>query len=372
MQDNSKFINNWENEPPIDWDDLYDDLKNERAVLVLGPEFHTNNGVSIKELIYKELIKKEDHGILHFYPSNGIFLFESQKYKNSAQKFASHFYKSLEVHDDIVQKIIELPFRMVINTNPDKILETKYKEKDIECQFDYFTWRSNKREKPISEPDNFYPLIFNLFGSVDSYDSIVLDFEDIFDHLKALLNNTNVSEVIRSVLNETDTYIFIGFHLEKWDTQLLFRYLNMKEHGFDDSKKNYTTRSINIDTTSESFFRKQFNLKYYGAPVDFLNQMHMKYFELSLNEDNKLIKNLSPKEVIDHYISLDEIEKSLNYLTAYTLNNDKSFQQELIMLKANFSRYKFLLNKRLERGEELEIQRNKIKHGILELTKSLQ
>lgn len=241
MSEKNTLINQSAGESPIDWDDLYFDLKNARAILVLGPEFHAKNGVSVKELLYQELTKKEDHGILHFYPSNGIFLFKSEYYKTKAQKLSSQFYKMLEADDDILQKVIDLPFRMVINTNPDKILERKYREKNIECQFDYFTWKPNKRDKTISDPDNYNPLIFNLFGSVDSFESIVLDFEDIFDHLKSLLNNINISEVIRSVLNETDTYIFIGFHLEKWDTQLLFRYLNMKEHCFDDSKKNYAT-----------------------------------------------------------------------------------------------------------------------------------
>jgi len=36
------------NQTPIDWDDLYFDLKNERAILVLGPEFYNSEGVSIK------------------------------------------------------------------------------------------------------------------------------------------------------------------------------------------------------------------------------------------------------------------------------------------------------------------------------------
>ena len=68
-------------------------------------------------------------------------------------------------------------------------------------------------------------------------ESLVLDFEDIFDHLTKSLSNENISDIIRAVLSETNTFIFIGFRYEKWDTQLLFRYLNMKKHGFDDLKR---------------------------------------------------------------------------------------------------------------------------------------
>lgn len=355
-------------ESPLDWEDLYFDLKNEKAILVLGPEFYNCEGTSVKELLYKELTKKDDHGIIHFYPGNGIFLFKSEFYKTKAQKLSSQFYKALAPDRGILQKIIELPFRMIINTNPDKILDNTYREKGIEFQFDYFTWRPNKKEKDIVEPDNYYPLIYNLFGSVDSYDSIVLDFEDIFDHLKTLLNNINVSDVIRSVLNETDTYIFIGFRLEKWDTQLLFRYLNMKEHDFDDSKKNYTTKSINIDNNSESFFRQQFNIKYYGAPVDFLDELHKKYFEINTNQEAEQTKGVPPEKVIERYITSDDIEKALSYLTVYLESND--LVEQLILIKSNFTRYMYLKNKRLESTSDLEIQRNRIKQSLLEISKT--
>lgn len=370
MEARTGFISDID-ESSIDWEDLYFDLKNERAILVLGPDFYSKDGLSVKELLYKELTKRDDHGIVYFYPSNGIFLFKSQLYKSKAQKLSSQFYKSLEGDNNILQKIIELPFRMIINTNPEKILENKYKEKNMDYQFDYFTWRPNKKMKEISEPDNYYPLIFNLFGSVDSYESIVLDFEDIFDHLKSLLNNINVPDVIRSVLSETDTYIFIGFHLEKWDTQLLFRYLNMKEHCFDDSKKNYTTKSLSIDNSSESFFRQQFNLKYYGAPVDFLDKVHAKYFEMLANEDKEITRELSPKKTVEYFISLDEVQKSLNYLTDYTNNKDGRSSQELIMIKSNFARYMYLTKNKLENVDFLEIQRNKIKQSILDIAINL-
>jgi len=73
------------------------------------------------------------------------------------------------------------------------------------------------------------------------------------------------------------------------------RYLNMKAHGFDDSKKNYTSKFLNIDNNSESFFRQQFNLKYYGAPIEFLEEVHQKYFDMVTKEDRDLATNIEPK-----------------------------------------------------------------------------
>ena len=365
MQDAVLQIGDTENNSMVDWDDLYYDLKNERAVLILGPDFHRDGEASVKEQLYKEVSRRSDNGIVHFYPMNGIFLFKSEYYKAKTKRIAAEFYKSLAYDHVLLQKIIDLPFRLIINTNPDRSLEKKYIEKNIQCQFDYFTAGLKREEREIAEPDKFFPLIFNLFGSVDSLDSLVLDFEDIFDHLTASLNNRNISEVIRSILRETDSFIFVGFHYEKWDTQLLFRYLNSKKHSFDDSKKNYTTRSLNIDLDSESFFRQQFNLKYYGAPVDFINTLHKKYFELSASEDREQIQGLSPQNVIEHFIGNDDTEKALNYLT--NILESKELMQELILLKSNFSRYHFQKARKLEQADYLEVAINKINQGILEL-----
>ncbi len=356
----------------IDWDDLYYDLKNQRAILILGPEFYNIDGIPIKEFIYKELTKKEDHGILHFYPGNGIFLFKSQAYKNKAQKVASQVYSMLEADKGIISKIMELPFRMILNTCPDKILEKKYKDRNMLCQFDYFTWRPNKKNIEIAAPDNYYPLIYNLFGSVDLLESIVLDFEDLFDHLRTLLNNVNVPEEIRTILNETDSFIFIGFHLEKWDTQLLFRYLNMKENSFDDSKKNYTTKSLSIDFNAESFFRQQFNLKYYGVPIEFLNDLHQKYFEMAVKEDKKQVEGLSPVKLVEKYIAMDDIQKVLNFLTNYVDKANPGMAQDLVLIKSNFSGYMYRKTRKLESTEFLDVQRNKIKQSLLDFVNGLQ
>ena len=351
----------------IDWDDIFFDLSNEKAVLVLGPEFFTQNGKPVKQLLYEELIQQDNNGILHFYPSNGIFLFQSELYKTKAQKRSSQFYKSLDIDYSILHKITELPFRVIINTNPDRKLERTYKEKNIECQFDYFSWRPNKRARDIVSPDSYYPLIYNLFGSVDDYESIVLDYEDIFDHLKTLLNNTTVPDEVRSILSETDTYIFIGFHLQKWDTQLLFRYLNMKEHCFDDSKKNYTTRSNEMDNNSESFFRQQFNIKYYGAPVEFLEKLHENYFKAIGANGNIPEGNEEVKRIMEELLANDQIERALAFLTAQ-INDNNELKEILIMVKAKYANYIYVKSRNLDTKENLEIMRSRIRHSVLEFT----
>ena len=83
---------NTERTPPeqfsIDWDDIYYDIKTQKAILVLGPGFLVQNDKTAKQLLYEELRQKPDNGILHFDNDNEIFLFESQYHKTKAQRSA--------------------------------------------------------------------------------------------------------------------------------------------------------------------------------------------------------------------------------------------------------------------------------------------
>ena len=151
---------------------------------------------------------------------------------------------------------------------------------------------------------------------------------------------------------------------------MLFRYLNMKKHGFDDRKRNYTTKAINIDLDSESFFRQQFNLKYYGAPVDFINQLHSEYFRISAEEDKDQMEGISPRQIVEGYVAGSETEKALNYLTNSV--KDETISQELILVKSTFARYIFARNRKLETAEQLEVSINRIHQTILEISKNLQ
>src|SRR5690606_20012180 len=121
--------------------------------------------------------------------------------------------------------------------------------------------------------------------------------------LKALFeNNKQVPDAFNSILREADTYIFIGFRMEKLRTQLLMRYINNKAHDFDNRDKNYTAWSSFDNEDAESFFRRQFNIKYYGAPVEFLTEIHKLYFT-SRQIDETVATIIRPfKEAAKDYI----------------------------------------------------------------------
>lgn len=345
-------------------DDIYSDMRSNMATLILGPDLLSKGELSVRQALYNELTKTPNNGILHFYPSNGIFLFDSPNSKFNCQKAAAKFYTSIEPEREIFEKLVDLPFNLVLNASPDKNLVNILSEKKRKFQFSYFSRRPNKNQAPIKEPTAENPLIYNLFGSVEEFQSLVLDFEDMFNHLTILFNNTNVPDEVRTILKNTYTFIFLGFQLEKWDTQLLFRYINMNEQEFDNRKKNYTRKPINIDEGSESFFSRQLNLKYYLAPVEFMSDIHKKYSEAIEIEENEKLQKMPLYDAIAYLIDNDKFDKTLKLVKEKMPTAD---EMQLAVLNGQFGRYMNIKSSGTLPPEDLAVMCNKLKYTIYDL-----
>ena len=44
-------------------------------------------------------------------------------------------------------------------------------------------------------------------------------------------------------LLKTTPYVFVGFHFERWYTQLFLRYLNMNANRFSNNSRNYALKT---------------------------------------------------------------------------------------------------------------------------------
>ena len=354
----------------LDWEDILRDIREQRAVLFIGQDFLPHTEASIYLDLHKKLTAPPQNGIDYFYPQDGFFLFSTAGSKSKAQRNAVDFYKNLQPDAALLQKITEIPFRMIISVNPDKALVNAFRNGHIEPQFDYFTWRPNKKNKEIVEPTADYPLIYNLFGSIDKDDSLVLDYEDLFDHLKKLLNDENVPEIVNTILNETQTYIFLGTRLEKWYSQLLFRYLNRKENAFDDRNKNYTVRPNFLDSDTESFFKKQFNVNYFGITNEFFDDLHQRYAIYAAEQHNEF-SHLAPRDRIKRYLDDNETQLALQVLSAHQHTFSELNANTLTLIKSNFAQYRYDKIRKLQSESELTVAHNKIKHAVLDFSKIL-
>jgi hypothetical protein len=354
----------------FDWDDIILDIRNRRAVLVVGTDFLPFAGDSVHHDLHQHLIQRDNHGIDYFYPKNGVFLFRSSRYKVQAQKRAALFYKHYRIDDFFSQKITEVPFPLIVSLNPDHLVTEVFRKNHFSPQVDFFTWRPQKNKPNLVSPGEYNPIVYNLFGSIDSYESLILDYEDLFDHLKKLLNDVNVPNLIRTILNEAETYIFLDFKLDSWYSQLVFRYLNMKDHHFDDKNKNYATKPTIIDPNTDLFFKQQFNVKYYGTTKGFFEQLHQKYFA-ALVEMDVSTQSLTPREKVERYLSENKVKNALNVIAAHQDELGEEERDIVVLLKSDYTQFEQQSRLQVVSASELQLMLNRLKVRILGVSKYL-
>jgi hypothetical protein len=292
-------------------DKLIEDIANGKAVLLIGQEIFPG-GWHDK---LNEYLKKKFKDDFYYNQKDGLFFFKNDL-KLEAQEETINFFEELQKDDEIYKKIIEIPFKIMISANPDKYLvnafDSCFFEPHIDLQFDYlkFTEAGPEYEGKyqISEPEVNKPLLYNLLGSVEDESSLVLEYSDLFNLVKTLLQD-KIPVSLRNPLRNIKTYIIIGFKFEIWYNQFFIKYLqNLKNE--DISRSYVLNTNLDDDKDSIDYLVNLFKIKYVGLDTDGFIKLH-KRFKAKYNDkirkvnhsssfSEKILKLLN----IDDYISI--------------------------------------------------------------------
>jgi len=352
------------------WKTILNDLEKERAVLLIGPDFLSSRDRSVAADFYAHLGDVLDTETTHFFERDGLFIFDTAVSKMDAQTEAETFYNNLAPGESVLKPIAELPFPLIISVNPDLVLPQYFSKRQINFQFDYFSTKDKATPGNISKPTAQTPLIYNLCGCIEDYQSLVLDFDDMFDLLKNLLGDFGVPKVVNDQLVNATTYIFIGFQFEKWYTQVLLRYVNKNRDRFSNAKKNYATKTAIGDEDTRTFFQQQFNLTIYGGDWQFLHDLHQEY-----GAAKKLRPVLDPVSdraaLVRRLIQFNNIEGALEQLEEYAAGMPAADRDELSMYKANYHAWLTEYRDRTTTQENLDVKIARIRKGLLDITQKL-
>lgn len=352
------------------WKSILNDLEKERAVLLIGPDFLPHGGSSVAADFYTHLAEHFADEATHFFVRDGLFLFDTAVSKMDAQTEAEAFYKDLGIDETILSPIAELPFPLIVSVNPDLTLPQFFSKRQLNFQFDYFSTKDKAIPGNISKPTATSPLIYNLCGSIEDYQSLVLDFDDMFELLKNLLGDFGVPKIINDVLVNATTYIFIGFEFDKWYTQLLLRYVNKNRDRFSNAKKNYATKTVVNDEDTKDFFQQQFNLRIYGADWQFLYDLHAEY--AAAKKLRPLLDPISDRAaLVRRLVQFNNIEGAFERLEEYAAHFDTNDRDETMMFKSIYYSWLSESRERTTTQENLDVKIARIRKGILDLTQRL-
>lgn len=349
-------------------EDLVDDLVEEKCVLLIGPEIFQLEEKSLIRYTHEKLIEKSPDDILYYYEQESLFLFKDEDAKLNAPRRIKRIYRDIEIEEPIFKKILEIPFHLIISLNPDTFLTTlASKDKyGISHQFAHFRFNGEGTAE-LAEPRKAHPLIYNLCGCLSEDESLVLDYEDLFQLLQAVLGPNGLPNKIKTTLRKARSFLFLGFDFEKWYSQLLLQLLTGERPG---------RRKLAINTQvgnneARDFLLHQFKLEFLDKKQTFFKLFYEECKKQGITRALKKPGDLPAhnKKELKQLISKNEIKESIKQLKSATIGT--SLSDQIILIEGRHHNWQTKYHGGTLYPRESEVILNQIREDLINIVNQM-
>ena len=344
---------------------LLTDIKQQKCVVFLGPEIVKLNGTTVRQALRDHLNDTNADDIAHYYDRDGFFLFREKMAKEDVQREVVLFYEDHHTETDIAEglfkQLAQLKTHLVVSINPDSFLSDVAYRYGIKHRFAYFQ-HGGAAVAEVEEPTAEMPLFYNLCGATDRDNSLVLDYEDLFSLLSALLGSPGLPLKLKTALQNAKHFLFIGFDFDKWYSQLLLRLLS----GEKAIRKFAIDPSVKEDNTTV-FLVKQFGIEFIEDEAAFLTEL----FRQCAAQDllRPIVEAQTPNAVrVIRHIQNGDLLKALTF--AYENAKNADCKNDFTMLLAQYNDLQDRQRKGTLDNRDYSVQLNKIIDALLETLKT--
>ncbi len=222
-----------------DWMTLIRAIRQEKCILLLGPDAacQQEHGQmrQLTELLSHELARKIQPEIdaLKIEPSNFpqvAQLYAKQRGRNYLETQVSAFYKERkQLTSQLHRDLAALPFVLFITSTPDKMLLRALQEHAAKEPFTgKYNFRGESPEMLPQTGDVRHPLVFYLYGRIDTSESLVLTEDDLLAFLEAVIakNPPLPWNVLSELRDDKKSLLFLGFGFKHWYLRILLQVLH--------------------------------------------------------------------------------------------------------------------------------------------------
>ena len=336
-----------------DFTAIANSMSNGSCVLFLGPHLERfvadKEATPVIEQLALELFNKETDVDYDAEPENAFrmathFFENTQRIHGEAKARdmlidkISDFYSKQEP-DDLLKQLAELNFNIIINVNTNDLIEKALRSIGKRPRVQYFNYRNALHNNELKiDTDSITartPLIYNLFGSIDNRQSLVITETDKLCFAEELLQKESKAsiptEILQLIQPESCTYLFLGFDFNDWQLRLLFQKLGINY----ESKTFAIHESEKIGKLSSYLYQNYFFIDFTEkSPIEFIQQI--KNYKPNENSNQGEAKNVM---VLYHENDLEtwkNIEPELKILERSEMINE-TWQNETIIAGQNIS-----------------------------------
>ncbi len=170
----------------LNWRRILRYIENEQAAILIGPEACIVKDKPLHQALEDHLIEMHEDTIAYHYKQDGLFLFEDKIAKNDAAQDVGFFFDEHASEEKPFRQLAEMKFHLYVSMNPDTYLSDTFYKYGIRHRFNYFRRQAvdlsldKENFNEVEAPDQDAPLIYNIFGSKNDDESLILVYEDVF------------------------------------------------------------------------------------------------------------------------------------------------------------------------------------------------
>jgi hypothetical protein len=315
----------------IDWDNLITEIKNGNCAIILGHGLLTTPDGTPKFTQLCEQLATENAEHIHaYYEEENFFLFKALKFRRRFVNAVEEFYKQelSQAEKELYQKLAEIPVSLYVSVSADDYLKKALGDENMQHVF----YGDDENKSFTAEATKDKPLIYNIFGSVSSANSIVFSHDNLYDFLKSVLGEQGLPKAVKKFFKPDagGEVIFLGFDFSRWYVQLLLRIFNLNVK--DNELSRTATGNTNITKEEEEIAQNHFQVEFVEKDCkEFIDVLHQKC------KEKGLLRNLTSSK--DKAIELLAEEKALRIAEIkkqiVQANRLRSELEELEMLTDN-------------------------------------
>lgn len=252
------------------WDLASKRIEEEKCVLILGPDISlSESDLPLNERL-KEYLESNTGTELEYYREDAFFSFKNNSEKEYAIMYIQDFYKQLQPAE-IHHKIAAIPFHLIISVTPDRLLKHAFDNKGRAYQFAFYN--KEQHAATIRKPTKNQPLLYNLFGDIETDGSLIFTYEDLFNYLIPSTGKFELPLELQQELQKARLVLFIGFQFDKWYFKLLLRLLNLHQ----DKLNRAPQLRKNTPPLLKNFYAEQFKIDFLQySEQDIINHIYEK------------------------------------------------------------------------------------------------
>lgn len=255
-----------------------------KCVLILGPGLSVNQQGTNYKSYFREIAANRSNGLFTYLENENLFAFNDEGTLKNTRRLVKEFYKT-SGDIGLLEMIAKIKFPLIINVCPDLAINNVYDALGIGFSSAYFSKDAGPKFKDLPYPSKETPVLYNIFGSVDTDTSLILNYGKLYETIQYLLPDNSLPESIETFLKQASGFLLLGMKFDSWYYQLICHKLKLKD--YNSPKVNLSASCFN-DTDSVSVIMRD------NFEIDFTSDNSMQAIKRLITECNE-----SPKALRD-------------------------------------------------------------------------